>query len=152
MSNSTEGFKTVTSSPLNVGINTTALTSTSDTTLNDVTDLCVDVAANSDYVFNGQLLVSGNAPGNLKIKLNAPSGASVRWALPADTDNELSVTSEPNFTLDGTDKLINFNGVVEVGSTSGTLQVQAAQDVSNATATTVKANSILTAQRLPKND
>lgn len=132
---------------------------TSSTTLVNDSALVVPVAASAVYDFDLQLFYTGGTTGSSDIKL--------AWTVPAATTivggallvtNPLGVAltyftqSTPATIFTASNGAANplpvrLWGTVTTSSTAGNLQLQWAQNTSNGTATTVKAGSVLTAQR-----
>lgn len=132
------------------------------TTLQDDDELKFTIAANETWAFEGQVLVSGDIAGDIAIAFTVPAGATILWSgvgtgiLPGSTDHTSLVAKEANAsgtsitfgclsTADPNYANILVRGIVVNGATAGTVQMQWAQRVSNATATIVLANSYLLA-------
>lgn len=129
---------------------------TSSTTLQNDDQLVLPLAANARYIFDGWLHYLGAATpaGDLKLSLSVPSGATVHWT---NFGVNTSALTAYNVVPEGTGlagpRAVGTNGATEmscqprgyltVGSTSGNLQLQWAQNSSSATATTIKAGSHL---------
>jgi len=124
----------------------------SNTTLQNVTDLAVSVAAGAVYEFRLDLQYSTNTTADIKIGFTFPVGLTMDYALLAFNTSETWVTSRGSQTtvlsLGGTGTVVVLAGTVTVGSTAGTLQLQAAQATSTAVATTVEQGSLLVLKRL----
>jgi hypothetical protein len=134
---------------------------TSDTTLENITDLVIAVAANTKYLFN-LCVVAVNAAGStedIKVGMSFPAGATCDFggAAPAagvtssSGDGEwlrrLAATS--GSTANGYGAVVTnpLNLMLTVrlstGANAGNLQIMAAQNTSGGNATTVKAGSYL---------
>jgi|SRR6185437_10250034 len=127
---------------------------TSSTTLVNDTQLVVAVSASNAYKFDLVLLYKGAAAGtgDLKFAWSVPAGATVvSHLLFADTGlvarlNYQTATTSPPMGTNGTGNPLSLRctGTIVVSSTPGSLQLQWAQNTSNATATTVLTGSSLT--------
>ena len=116
-----------------------------DTVLSDDSALTVSVAANSEYIFFCALHHgSASATPDIKYGVSAPSGAVVVWG-GVHTVTSLGVgDSATNVIAAGVDEAVYPGGLITTSATPGTFAIQWAQDVSDATATTVRADSSLT--------
>jgi hypothetical protein len=125
---------------------------TSNTTLADVTGLAVTLAANTTYRGMIEMAYDTGATPDAKFGLTVPSGATGYWyggAVKNTADTATNFTYQSIATpfsaggvASGTVLVAKFTITIVV-TTAGTLQVQAAQDTSSATATTVKAGSCI---------
>ena len=136
------------------GVNTAAFTAVSTTTLANVTGLVATVPAGT-YIVDGYLSTVNNNTGGVKLSLNG--GTAVASSFVADTwvYNTTTVSGEYNVTsltsnlvaAAITATAIAINGTLTI-STGGTVQLQAAQDVSNSTTLTIAVGSYLALTRL----
>jgi hypothetical protein len=134
---------------------------TSSTTLQNVTGLSVSVPANSVYVVEAVLL-GINAAGtteDIQYGFAYPSGGSLRAGAIGGTTAGVSGESATDvqllgitmtsgsttlrFGLSTTATTARINGVLSVGSTAGTFQLQAAQNTSGANVCTIQAQSYI---------
>jgi hypothetical protein len=142
----------------------------SNTTLQNDSDLFVPVAANASYVFDLLLLAinaGGSAAGDMKYAFTQPSGSSasyaqaaphVNWPPAVATDFEAewagksldtgSPTATTAIGLTTTIFGVHIKGDLVVGANAGTFQLQWAQNSSNASASTVKAGSYMRLQQV----
>jgi len=132
---------------------------TSSTAMQNDNDLVVAVAANAAYWFSCVLFYKGgtNTSSDFKWQWTAPAGATLRYA--ADY-LAVSTTAQIGVQLLGTDVKsacttgvgnvfsVRMTGSLIMSSTAGSLQLQWAQNTSNATATTVGPGSVLALQRI----
>src|SRR3990172_13103700 len=143
---------------------------TSSTALVDDTHLTVALPAAGTYVVTATFLASGAAAGDVKVAwaytgtltagyrggqgpssastdaLAATSAGTVRSAAAGNT--AATVTASTPYGVDGTNwSCVQESGVVVV-STTGNLKVQWAQNASSATATIMRAGSLLWARRV----
>lgn len=135
---------------------------TSSTTLQNDDTLVVPVEAYAVYEFTALVAYTGNTTGDIKIGFTFPSG-SCYWAGkgPSEADSgygavgasrhsasfgDLTGTATP-YAASTTPLAVLITGVLATDIASGNLQLQWAQNTSNATATVVKAGSFLRAQR-----
>ncbi|HEY3004521.1 MAG TPA: hypothetical protein VGJ44_19395 [Kribbellaceae bacterium] len=137
---------------------------TSDTTLDDVTGLTIPVVANAKYRFECEIIFdsASNTP-DLKAQFVIPSGAThiqyaeskpvgitgsyphtVEWITTGvETSTALIVAGTLSVAT-----ILRVRGVITIGSTPGIVKVQAAQNTSNATATNIRAGSLLKLERV----
>lgn len=137
---------------------------TSSTTIQADNALVVPVGANTRWIwlamvsYNGQNFDgSSGIAGGLAEAWNLPSGASAAWAsfgYGSGTSMNLVLSTlqgagagAPNHNSNGTDQnlILIYLGTATVGNTAGNLQFAWAQAKSNATATTVKSGSWMSA-------
>jgi mannose/fructose/N-acetylgalactosamine-specific phosphotransferase system component IID len=127
---------------------------TSNTTLQNDTDLTLPVVAGATYIFICYLDFEGGASGSsdLKLQWSVPSGAALRYACPhinAGGSNVLqnTNTATTNVTLqtNGAATLLGvmMTGTLVMSSTPGNITLQWAQNTSSGTATIVHAQSML---------
>lgn len=146
--------------------NTVNQSFTSNTTLANLTNLSASVAANAVYVFNATIFVSGaaNAAGDVKFTVTLPSGAVFDFAgngpdvslasLTVQTGDwvaRTNLSSAGNTLAYGVSTstiAITLFGRVVMSSTAGTFQLQAAQNGTSASATTIQARSHLVVTRV----
>ena len=125
---------------------------TSSTTLVNDNDLFLAIPANGVYVIQGAILVTGASAGNIKYTFTIPSGASGNMSsLQENTSGTLVLDGPGVWTATITGDAaqgIWLYGLLVNSSTAGTLQLQWAQNGSNATPTTVAAYSYLTAWQI----
>lgn len=123
------------------------------TTLANDPDLSVPVVANGSYLFLCGLFAAGAAisTGDLKVTFTWPAGGNGKWW----SAGFATASATPNFnvarTASGSTVAFGVNGASSSGaillgsllngSTAGSLTLQWAQNTSNATATTLQANS-----------
>jgi hypothetical protein len=126
---------------------------TSNTTLANVTGLSVNVASNTTYRGFVEVVYDTGATPDAKFGLTYPSGATGTWygaAVRNTADTASNFTAQSIATAysaggvaSGTIVVARFSITLVVVGTAGTLQVQAAQDTSSATALIVKAGSCI---------
>lgn len=135
---------------------------TSSTTLQNDDLLVLPVASNARYIMEAFLVYTGAADpaGGLKLGWTGPSGATMKWANFGTTQNAAPALVNYNVvaesigggrgvgTNSGTEMTCRPYGVLNTSSTSGNLQLQWAQGTSNATATVVKAGSLIHLRRI----
>jgi hypothetical protein len=132
--------------------------------------MTVPVQANATYRVRMRLLVTGDPNADIVARIDGPSGAtwpsdgwlgqsttataaqgaSSTWNANAESARNANTTSSQNFGLiSGNTTHVDFEGVVAVGSTSGTLTPKVEQNVqTNATQCLVLANSWIEVQRI----
>lgn len=140
-----------------VSLCTSQLSVASSTTLANVTGLVTDVLPAGIYDFEIRLITTAGASGGVKAALKqSVSGmvssisASVSGLSAAAVENTTFTTATDAASVIAATSAyvaVNVKGVVVIGS-AGTLQVQVAQNASNATATTVEVNSYMRFKRI----
>jgi hypothetical protein len=127
---------------------------TSSITLQDDNHFSWSILANTNYMMLGWIYATGAAAGDIKMALSAPAGCTgyrnVHWAGAAvttpsstipDQGVQTNIASRDTRGLPGGDISGQIWGAVFNAGTAGTLKFQWAQDVSNATPTTIKKGS-----------
>lgn len=132
---------------------------TSSTALQDDNDFQFAVTANAKYTFDAFVSYTGGTAdsSDLKCTFSFPSGLTMKYGIlyfitpggaltlsitRIQTDTNTVQTSAVN------EKYFLLRGIVLVSSTAGTLTFRWAQNTSNGTATTIKANSWFSLQRV----
>lgn len=123
-----------------------------DTTLEDVTGLSFSIAASEVWLF----LVLGhhvsNTSADLKVALTVPSGAVGRYAIgtlgTSGNQDSDTIGSDLVTISNGNDEPLQIYGTVVNSTNAGTVQLQAAQNSSHASNTTIYTNSWLAALRI----
>lgn len=154
--------------PISAFVTADQALATSSTTLQNITDLSIAVAANLTYEIDVHLMavLSSGTTEDIKVAATFPAGATL-YNLVAMGGSTTTVT-----TFNATDMTIVANSPITSGtaytsfglsttvtgsvnplylqmsSTAGTFQVQAAQNTSGANTVTVKKGSLLVARRL----
>jgi hypothetical protein len=132
---------------------------TSSTTLQNDDQLAVPLLASSHYWIEAFLIYSAATASDLSLAISVPTGAALYWShgglrggATSSVDNISRTFVDETGTgwIGGTggDAVVMGEGHVTTGVTAGNLQIRWAQNTSGATATIVKAGSILIAQRL----
>lgn len=120
-------------------------------------ELTLPVDANTTYVINAAFLHSSNSTADIKIGLTYPTGSTCSWGAvrqdvtvstptgAVDLGSGSGVASGNTYTGAGTGATqINLlMGSIIVGSTSGAIQIQFAQNTANASNTIMLAGSYL---------
>lgn len=129
-------------------------TVTSSTTLQNDNTLFVPVLASAVYRFDCMLTYQGGTQGSsdLKFAFVGPSGTTMAYSVQGITTAGVATAGYVRALAGmavgsnggGNSFAVTMTGSVSVGSTAGTLQLQWAQNTSNATGTIVQAGSILT--------
>lgn len=123
----------------------------SNTTLQNLTALVVAVPTAGTYDFRGVFFYDSSTVADIKFAINTPVGVDIRWAaiglasgagaVTGDfTSLSTSVTSALIVGGGGVGNVIaaTCEGTLVTGGTAGNLQLQAAQNTSDATQTTVR--------------
>ncbi len=118
-----------------------------NTTLGDVSGLSFPIAASEVWLFYVGLSLDSSVTADIKLGLTAPSGATGRWG---NTLNAVSASIASNLTAAtiGTDELYIITGLVVNSTNAGTVQLQAAQNTSDATNTTIFTHSHILAVKV----
>jgi hypothetical protein len=132
---------------------------TSSTTLQNDDELFVSLAATAVYTLDMFILFDGSSTGDIKWKFTFPAG--VTFNLIDLHESTPTVNNNANMAIfnqtethalgcngAGTFLPIFHTGIVTTTGTAGTLQLQWAQNTSNATATRVIAGSYMRLQRV----
>jgi len=144
------------------GMASADLTSTSDTTLSNVTGMAIAVEADSVYVLDGWVgYTSTSATPDLKAAFTVPASTTGFWTLfgmdtadtsPGDINTAYAAALTTTLTA-GTDATFTqqsaaIYGFVDTAGTAGTIQFQAAQNTSSGTAMVVKTGSWIRLQKV----
>lgn len=134
---------------------------TSSTTMQDDDELLVALDANSHYIFHALISYDASTTGDIKMQFTVPSGASGRRHSLHAQSTATSCSSSAQSTwggpittaitsIGGTGAVCEalIDGYVSTSGTSGNLRLQFAQDVSDATASIVKAGSFIQWRKL----
>ncbi|WP_068925045.1 hypothetical protein [Planobispora rosea] len=132
---------------------------TSSTVLQNDDQLLVPLLANSQYWIELFAIYSAATASDLSITFSVPAGGALYWShgglaggatgsVDRISRNFLDETGSGWIGGTGADAVVMGEGRVTTGATAGNLQLRWAQNASGATATIVKAGSILIAQRL----
>ncbi|MFE3578705.1 hypothetical protein [Streptomyces vinaceus] len=131
----------------------------SSTTLQDDNHLILPLAANAVYTIEGGLYYDGvyNA-GNLKLSWSLPASATIIWSANGPATGGAAAfasnaVTSGNITIGtygtgGSKTTASISATVKTAGTAGNMTLRWAQDTSNATATTIYANSWLRAWRI----
>lgn len=124
----------------NVKYVTTDFSSASDTTLNDITGLSYTVVSGGIYRFSAYLFIVNAAAGGTKVAISGTATAtSIRYRVEFLGATYIMKSSTALNEAEGETadhRAVRIEGYINVNM-GGTLTVQAAQNASNATATTV---------------
>lgn len=128
---------------------------TSTTSLSADPHLAASVVASATYMLDGFIDYDGAfGAGGLKLDFTLPAGATLRWAVLGNVVSDTTQKYTSNTTASGSLPVGTYGtgglhtgailrGHLTVAATAGTVQLRWAQEVSNATATTVYAGSWL---------
>jgi hypothetical protein len=122
---------------------------TSSTVLQDDDDFFWESPASVEWYFRLAMRTSdGGAAGNIIVVWTLPSGASFDWwqgsAQTTPTAAQITIAQDAG----GAERMTVQEGIIHMGGTAGTIQLQWAQDTSDGTATKMHAESVLFAMRL----
>lgn len=123
---------------------------TSSTVLQNDNHLVVALAANSTYLIELGLFHVADTAGDTKIDLACPAGVTTLFGDQEEnaTAVDLSTTSKVLSDSTGIVRLSQLWGIVRTAGTAGNMQLRFAQNTSSATATTMKADSYMTAKKV----
>lgn len=131
---------------------------TSSTTLQDDDDLTITLAANGVYKFEAMIIAySASTTPELKAIWQEADGGfdflvsewNSTFAPSADSSEAEDSAATLNYDLNGTNNhLIYYRGIIQAGGSGGAFKYTWAQNVSNATATTLKAGSWMRATKV----
>lgn len=134
---------------------TSPQTVTSSTTLVNDTQLAITVSAGAAYWFELYLFYDGGTSGSSDLKLawTFPSGMSMGYQCISRNNSGQTAQIQTDVIVAqtngaGVPMALTMRGTVNVSSTTGTLQLQWAQNASSATATTVHTGSALMLNRI----
>lgn len=149
---------------ITAAIKTTSEAVTSSTTLQNDDALFVSVAASATYRMDLLLLHDSDATAaaDIKVGWTGPAGATMHWGVVGANTASTSSTTVPNSNMqtalitetasfgggDSTGTTALVAGTLVTSTTAGTLQLQWAQETSNAVATNVRAGSHLVLTRI----
>src|SRR5688572_4182213 len=140
---------------------TADVTFTSNTTLANITGMSVSLEASAEYIFDGYIAYrAASATPDFKMAFTIPTGATGHWMLhslsaasaanPGNLDAQHS-TSFTTALTGGTDATLGIAALPAgyvLTTNAGTMQVQAAQNTSNAATLTVFKGSWIRFQRV----
>jgi hypothetical protein len=144
-----------TSSTLNFAYAKTSanFTKNANTTLGDVTGLSFSVAANETWVFRVVMYEVSATAADWKVAVTGPAAATANFAMHSsmDTPGAARTTSySTGMAVGGSavDDVMVMEGIIINGANAGTVQIQAAQNSSDASNSIIYANSFLVAWRV----
>src|SRR5690606_12075457 len=134
----------------------------SSTTLQSDDELLVSLTANRTYEVSGVLRVSGSTSGDIKLAWTGPSGSTMYAVVHGlgaggsdGGDDVIFLYEGPGtgtFGIFGTTtapiRAVHYHGFIQLGGTSGTLQLVWAQGSSSGTATVVHSGSFMCVRRV----
>lgn len=144
-------------------VTTDQLLTISNTTLQNLTNLVVTLPANGSIVaFRAVLFYDTSTTADLKVAFTIPAGTTMKWAFSQGPATGLAgTTGDGLFGVQtgsgtalaiggagvGTPLMACIEGELTVGATPGDLQMQAAQNTSDATQSTIQTRSRIEAWR-----
>jgi hypothetical protein len=134
---------------------------TSSITLQNDDELFLTADANAQYLVFGHVIYDGAAAGDISIAWSGPASATFDWVsggiqTGASTGVDTVSTSAQILSANpaigaigaGSNLVIPLQGILVTAGTAGTLQFRWAQNTSSATATRVRAGSVLAMWRI----
>ncbi len=147
--------------PVTARITSTSSAKNASTTVSDVTGMVVALNASTTYVVEAMIIYQSTTTADIKIGWTIPTSATGTWALfgpsltASTTDTTLRFGTPGAWTstdtaggIGATSMVAHVQGVIAVAGNAGNLQLQMAQASSDATDTTLRANSFLTARKV----
>jgi hypothetical protein len=140
--------------PISIVRKTTTQTVNNSTTLVDDNQLELELANNETVYFEAVIRYNGDATADIKIAFVAPAGSTIRW----DNYNSMYVSAADTILISTTEvtegntrsfgcavgvRTLNIRGYCQVGSTSGALKMQFAQNAAVVADTNIQFNSVL---------
>jgi hypothetical protein len=119
-----------------------------NTTLSDVTGLSFSIAASEAWLWWASVYFLSDVTADLKIGITFPSGAAGRYGGIAEDSRSVVLSASTAFPSNGADELLIVAGLVVNSTTAGTLQIQAAQNASDVSNTTIYTHSSVLAIRV----
>lgn len=137
------------------GVASGSYSQASNTTLANVTGMVANLVAGATYAIEGYLAVTNNNTGGIKLNLGGGTVTATNFMLDTWIYNTTTLTGESNITALSSNMVaaaiaataVQFSGSITVNA-AGTLQLQAAQDVSNSTALTIANGSFIVLTRI----
>lgn len=129
-------------------LSTALLTKNDDDTLANIAGLAHAVEANKVYRFKARLLINSGTTPDLKVGATLPSGGAIIFKTPG-SDN-FGTASPIVIAGTGAAQWTEVEGIVTIGATAGTFQLQAAQNTATASDSTVAVGSSLIVERISK--
>jgi hypothetical protein len=134
----------------------------SNTVLQNLTNLAVPLPGTAGAIFQFQAVVfyNSNTTADIKFAFTIPAGATMRWGIHALATGAGGISGDMvagSISVSGNtvavggaaaDAMATFFGEVTMGATAGDLQMQAAQQTSDASATNVMTRSRIHAWRV----
>lgn len=127
----------------------------SNTTLTNVPGMVVNVASGGVYVFEIYLATTNNGTGGIKLNLSGGTATVSNFLADTFVYSTTTLEAEANQTTFASNlyagavaaTVVLAKGIIAVNA-GGTIQLQAAQDVSNATALTISQGSYITVTQI----
>lgn len=140
---------------------TTSTPRTSTATVAPDPELQAPVVASAEYTFWGYIRYSGGQTGDFKAQFTGPAGSTGSWAARVMNVSDIDQSDPSNATRVALNspksigcisttaaQTIQFTGRMYTAGTAGTFSFDWAQDTSNATATSVEADSFFFLRRV----
>ena len=120
---------------------------TSSTALQDDDDFSFAIGANEQWIGSFMLIITSSNSGGFKMDFTVPSGAT--GSMRGGTNPVFAPTAigTPAGGTNAISSAADFTFIINNGSTAGTVQLRWSQFTSNATATVIKAGTVLQAIR-----
>ncbi len=148
--------------PVFAKITSTSTAKNANTTVSDVTGLVVALTAASTYIVDAYIIYQSSTTADIKIGWTTPTSVTGTWGLFGPSLTATTQDSTIQFGTPGswasastaggvgaTSLIARASGVIVTsGGNAGNLQLQMAQATSDATDTTLRANSYVTARKV----
>lgn len=124
------------------------MTKNANTTLSDVTGVNFPIGANENWFFRCVLFIVSTTTADAKFTFTGPAApTAVQFAIDAETGGitryATAFASAISCGTVGVLEMVTINGIVRNGATAGTVQLQFAQNTSDATNSVLQAGSYL---------
>ena len=137
------------------GVANGSFSSASNTTLANITGMSATVVSGGTYQIDIYMAVTNNGTGGIKLGMNGGTATATLLLVDTQVFNTTTLTAENNIVALSSPlvnaavaaTLVFITGTITVNA-GGTIQLQAAQNTSNATALTVANGSYLSLSRL----
>jgi endoglucanase len=117
-----------------------------------VSGFSLPLAASSVYQLDAIIEYTSPTAAGVRLHWAIPTGASILWTVDGPGATTAMITGVTNAAMTGTDGatsiIARVRGTVTVGTTAGTIQLEAAQNVATASDTTITARSTMELRRV----
>jgi len=122
------------------------------TTYQDDNELFLPVGVNQYWTFELYAIFTGNATADIKFTFTVPAGAVMFWGVQGYFDGNTDLRDQTQAVVGAangaTERGVLLQGIIDTAAAAGNMQLQWAQNVANASDTTVIKGSSLIAYRI----